>query len=179
MRRWRRVATLGGALAALVACGPAAAPPSDHPTGVTVARVGDACRALTPEEVGEIAGAEAIRLTEDFALRSAYATGHECVYENDAQRNLRTDGGYFLLVLTVEHDPTAKLYLDYRDSAKDATTTPFGTDEGFSTANRIGVRHGVWCVLATKGITGKDDAYREIVRRFASRLPLIRVTKAA
>ena len=162
---------VGSALAMVAGCGPAA-PPSDHPTGVQVARIADACRALTPEEVGDIAHVDGVRLQDDFALRSAYSVGRECVYENDAKRNLQPGGGYFIVVLTVERDPDAKLYADYRASAKDAVLTSFGDDEAFVGSTRIGVRHGVWCVVATKGVKGMDDAYRELVTRFVSRLPL-------
>src|SRR5262249_12480600 len=89
--RWH-VATLGPALAVVAVCGPAKATPSDHPTGVHVARIAEACRALTPEEVGDIAKVDGVRLQDDFALRSAYSVGRECVYENDAKKNLQTGG---------------------------------------------------------------------------------------
>jgi len=161
------------ALVAATACGPAKATrPSAHPTGVRVARIAEACGAMTPEEVGDIAHVDGVRLQDDFALRSAYAVGRECVYENDAKRNLQPGGGYFIVVFTVERDPEATLYSDYRASAKDAMLSTFGDDQAFEGSTRIGVRHGVWCVVATKGVKGKDDAYRELVRRFVSRLPL-------
>jgi hypothetical protein len=175
MRSWWRAAVMGSTLAMpaalAAACGPAAPTPSDHPTGVRVARIADACRALTADEVGVIAKVDGVQLHEDFALRSPYSVGHECVYENDPKRNLQPDAGYFIVVLTVERDPDAKLYADYRSSAKDAKPIRVGDDEGFTGGNRVGARHGIWCVLATMGVEGKDGAYQEIMRRFVSRLP--------
>jgi hypothetical protein len=179
MRRWWRAAAVGSTLAmavalvaALVAAsGPAASTPPDHPIGVRVARIAQACQALTPDEVGDIAKVDGVRLHEDLALRSPYSVGHECVYENDPKRNLQPDAGYFIVVLTVERDPDAKLYADYRSSAKDAKPIRVGDDEGFTGGNRVGARHGIWCVLATMGVEGKDGAYQEIMRRFVSRLP--------
>lgn len=165
------MAAVGSALALAAGCGPATPKPSDHATGVRVARIAEACQALTGEEVGDIAHVDGVRLHEDFSLRSAYSVGRECVFENDPKRNLQPDGGYFIVVLTVERDPDAKLYADYRASALDAQLITVGEDEAFAGGNRIGVRHGVWCVLATTGVDGKDDAYQEIMRRFVSRLP--------
>jgi hypothetical protein len=169
VRTWFRLLAVGSALALAAACGPPT--PSDHPTGVRVARIADACRTLTAEEVGDIAHVDGVGLREDFALHSAYSVGHECVYENDPKRNLQPDGGYFIVVLTVERDPGGKLYTDYRASGRDVKLISLGEDEAFIAGNRIGVRHGLWCVLATTGVDGKDAAYQEIMRRFVSRLP--------
>jgi hypothetical protein len=168
MLRWWHAAALG-LLLPVAACGAAS---SDHPIGIHVARITEACQALTPEEVGDVAHADGVRLQDDFAPRSAYSVGRECVYENDAKLNVQPGGGYFIVVLTVERDPDGTLYEDYRTSARDAVPTGFGDDQGFEGSTRIGVRHGVWCVVATKGVNDKDDAYRELVRRFVSRLPL-------